>query len=136
MRTTSRDAGERPPDAAAEAAPSPRLAYFSMEVAIDERLPIYSGGLGVLAADTLRSLADLRLPAVGVSLLYARGYFRQTLDGSGNQREAPVEWDPMAVVRPLPARVGVTIGNRSVLLRACQYDVKGTTNCATAPRRK
>ena len=57
------------------------IAYFSMEVGLDPGLPTYSGGLGVLAGDTLRSAADLALPVVGVTLAHRRGYFRQHLDG-------------------------------------------------------
>jgi glucan phosphorylase len=56
------------------------IAYFSMEVALDNHIPTYSGGLGVLAGDTLRSAADLGLPMVGVTLLYRKGYFFQRLD--------------------------------------------------------
>jgi glycogen phosphorylase len=115
---------------AADASEDPalrRIAYFSMEVGLDDRLPVYSGGLGVLAGDALRSFADLRLPVVGVTLLYAKGYFRQTIDAEGNQRESAVEWDPMEVVRPLPATVHATVANRSVAIRACQWDVKGSS---------
>ena len=64
-----------------------RIAYFSMEVALASEMPTYSGGLGVLAGDTLRSCADLKLPLVAVSLLYRQGYFHQLLDEGGNQRE-------------------------------------------------
>jgi starch phosphorylase len=119
--------GEPPAGGASEEPASRRLAYFSMEVGLDDRLPTYSGGLGVLAGDMLASFADLKLPVVGVTLLYAKGYFRQTIDAEGNQRESAVEWDPMAVVRPLPAVVSVTIANRSVAIRACQWDVKGSS---------
>jgi starch phosphorylase len=122
--------GEPPAVGASEDPATRRLAYFSMEVGLDDRLPTYSGGLGVLAGDTLASFADLRLPVVGVTLLYAKGYFRQTIDAEGNQRESAVEWDPMAVVRPLPAVVSVTIANRSVAIRACQWDVKGSSGYA------
>jgi glucan phosphorylase len=51
------------------------VAYFSMEIALENAMPSYSGGLGVLAGDTIRAAADLRLPMVAVSLLYRRGYF-------------------------------------------------------------
>lgn len=122
-----RYAGEPRAGNASEELASRRLAYFSMEVGLDDRLPTYSGGLGVLAGDTLRSFADLRLPVVGVTLLYAKGYFRQTIDAEGNQRETAVEWDPMEVVRPLPALVRVTVANRPVAIRACQYDVEGSS---------
>ena len=52
------------------------VAYFSMEIALEGGMPTYSGGLGVLAGDTIRSAADARLPMVGVSLLHRKGYFR------------------------------------------------------------
>ncbi|WP_337288416.1 YHS domain-containing protein, partial [Candidatus Methylomirabilis sp.] len=104
-----------------------RIAYFSMEVAVDPRMPTYSGGLGVLAGDTLRSCADLTIPIVAVSLLYAKGYFDQTLDEWGNQQELPVGWEPSRFVRLLPVTVRVPIENRSVVVRAWQYDITGYT---------
>src|SRR5512135_140911 len=79
------------------------IAYFSMEIGLESRLPTYSGGLGVLAGDTLRSMADLKIPAVGVTLLYTNGYFRQRLDASGNQTEEPETWHPEDVLRELRA---------------------------------
>src|SRR2546425_7343693 len=68
------------------------VAYFSMEIALENAMPSYSGGLGVLAGDTIRAAADLRLPMVAVSLLYRRGYFTQRLAEDGSQTEEPVEW--------------------------------------------
>ncbi len=62
-------------------------AYFSTEFALDESLPVYSGGLGVLAGDHLKSASELGVPLVGVGLFYERGYFRQTLDETGWQQE-------------------------------------------------
>jgi len=104
-----------------------RIAYFSMEVAVDPRMPTYSGGLGVLAGDTLRSCADLKIPIVAVSLLYAKGYFDQQLDEWGNQQERPVAWEPSRYVRLLPVTVRVPIEDRSVVVRAWQYDITGCT---------
>jgi len=72
----------------------PRVAYFSMEIALRNEIPTYAGGLGVLAGDTLRSSADLRLPLVGVTLVSRAGYFHQELDTRGNQQERPENWDP------------------------------------------
>src|SRR5579884_1306927 len=63
------------------------VAYFSTEFGLDESLPIYSGGLGVLAGDHLKSASDLGIPLVAVGLFYAHGYFLQRLDGDGWQRE-------------------------------------------------
>jgi starch phosphorylase len=68
-------------------ATEPLVAYFSMEIGLDEALPLYSGGLGVLAGDHLKSASALGVPLVGVSLLYGEGYFRQQLDAAGWQRE-------------------------------------------------
>ena len=104
-----------------------RIAYFSMEVAVDGDMPTYSGGLGVLAGDTLRSCADLKLPLVAVSLLYRRGYFEQHLDEWGNQREQPVRWDPARLTRLIPTTVNVSIEGRPVVVRAWQYDITSLT---------
>jgi starch phosphorylase len=72
------------------------VAYFSMEFGISEELPIYSGGLGVLAGDHLKAAAELGLPLVGVGLLYRGGYFRQGLDSGGRQTEDYERVDPEA----------------------------------------
>jgi glycogen phosphorylase len=106
---------------------APLIAYFSMEICLDQAIPTYSGGLGVLAGDTLRSAADLKLPVVGVTLLHRKGYFRQHLDATGNQSEAPVEWRPEELLRELAERTTVTIEGRDVLVRAFQYTVRGAT---------
>ena len=81
------------------------VAYFSAEFGLHESLPIYSGGLGVLAGDHLKSASDLGIPLIGVGLLYAQGYFRQTLDLNGWQQElylnADIDLLPIeSVVRP------------------------------------
>jgi starch phosphorylase len=77
-----------------------RIAYFSMEYGLHECVPIYSGGLGVLAGDHLKTASDLGLPLVGVGLAYAEGYFRQVLDGDGWQNERyPInDWHRMPVL--------------------------------------
>ena len=90
------------------------VAYFSMEIALDKAIPTYSGGLGVLAGDTLRSAADLGVPIVGVTLLHRKGYFEQHLDASGNQTERPSEWRPEDVLEPVDARATVSIEGRTV----------------------
>ncbi|MCF7849976.1 MAG: glycogen/starch/alpha-glucan phosphorylase, partial [Kiritimatiellales bacterium] len=101
------------------------IAYFSMEVALRPEIPTYSGGLGMLAGDTLRSAADLGLPMVAVSLIHRKGYFYQRLDPSGWQTEEPVEWVPADFLTELPERVAVSIEDREVQLRVWQYDVVG-----------
>lgn len=118
----------RPFEPAGTISPSARrVAYFTMEVALDPSMPTYSGGLGVLAGDTLRSFADLKIPAVGVSLLYWNGYFEQKLDEWGNQYEQPVSWEPRGRLHLLPATVAVTIEARTVIVQAWQYELVGVT---------
>jgi glycogen phosphorylase len=106
---------------------TPMVAYFSMEVGLEPDLPTYSGGLGVLAGDTLRAAADLALPMVGVSLVHRAGYFRQHLDARGTQVEAPAPWSPESRLEEAPARASVTIEGRAVRVRAWRYPVRGLT---------
>ena len=106
---------------------SRRIAYFSMEVGMESDMPIYSGGLGILAGDTLKSCADLKVPTVGVSLLYAHGYFDQKLDEWGNQQELPMTWDPSRFARLLPVTIQVPIEGRMVVVRGWQYDIVGSS---------
>ncbi len=101
------------------------VAYFSMEIAVHPAIPTYSGGLGILAGDTVRSAADLRVPMLAVTLLERRGYLTQTFDTSGWQREAPVVWNVEDFLSELPERVTVTIEGRAVHVRAWRYEVKG-----------
>jgi starch phosphorylase len=103
------------------------IAYFSMEIALDAALPTYSGGLGVLAGDTLRSAADLGLPTVGVTLLHRKGYFDQHLDPSGTQSESPVVWRPEERLEQLPVTVSVEIEGRQVSIRPWKFSVIGVT---------
>jgi glycogen phosphorylase len=74
----------------------PLVAYFSMEFGLEESLPIYAGGLGVLAGDHLKAAAELGIPLVGVGLLYRDGYFRQELDAAGRQTERRERFEPTA----------------------------------------
>ncbi len=104
-----------------------KIAYFSMEIGVDSLIPTYSGGLGILAGDTIKSCADLRVPMVAVTILYEKGYFDQKLDSQGNQRELPVKWNPKDLLKPLPTKVSVQIENRTVAIQAWQYDVVGIT---------
>jgi starch phosphorylase len=97
-----------------------------MEIAVDSRIPSYTGGLGVLAGDTIRSCADLRVPIVVVTLLYRKGYFFQGLDDEGNQKELPNEWNPRDFMRRLPCRVQVDVEARPVVVQAWEYSVRGT----------
>jgi glycogen phosphorylase len=102
----------------------PRIAYFCAEFAIAESLPIYAGGLGVLAGDHLKAASDLGLPLVAVGLLYRYGYFRQVIDETGYQREAYDRLDTDATpIRPVlnaegaPILVEVPFPERRVFAR-------------------
>jgi starch phosphorylase len=101
------------------------IAYFSMEIGLEVGMPTYSGGLGVLAGDTIRAAADLKIPMVAVSLLHRQGYFYQRLDERGWQHEAPAAWAVNDFVQEMPARASVTIEGRTVHLRAWHYPVRG-----------
>src|SRR3989449_6025658 len=101
------------------------VAYFSMEIALENSMPSYSGGLGVLAGDTIRAAADLRLPMVAVSLLYRKGYFTQLLAEDGSQTEEPVEWRVEDFLTEESVRTSVPLENRRVELRCWRYSVSG-----------
>ena len=103
------------------------VAYFSMEICLEEAIPTYSGGLGVLSGDTLRSAADLGVSVVGVSLLHREGYFEQHIDEKGNQTERPHRWQPEEMLDPVDARTTVEIEGRTVHVRAWRYVVRGVT---------
>jgi starch phosphorylase len=106
---------------------STTIAYFSMEICLEQGIPTYSGGLGVLAGDTLRSCADLGAPVVAITLLDRQGYFEQHIDAEGNQSEAPARWKPEEVLEPVDARATVLIEGRVVHVRAWRYTVRGVT---------
>jgi len=105
----------------------PTIAYFSMEIGVRSDMPTYSGGLGVLAGDTIKSAADLNLPMVAVTLLTKKGYFRQELDIYGRQSEFSEEWEPDRFMTPLPERISVFIEGREVHISAWLYLVISAT---------
>jgi len=108
------------------------IAYFSMEIGLLSDMPTYSGGLGVLAGDTIRAAADLKVPMVGVTLLHRKGYFYQRLDSTGRQTEEPVDWAVDNFLTELPERVSVTIEGRAVAIRAWKYEVAGPRDFSVA----
>jgi starch phosphorylase len=101
------------------------IAYFTMEVALESAMPTYSGGLGVLAGDTLRAAADAGVPMVAVTLLYRKGYFHQRLSPDGTQIEEASDWTPESFLTPLEPRAWVTVEGRKVHIRAWRYLVSG-----------
>ncbi len=103
---------------------STAVAYFSMEIGLEASIPTYSGGLGVLAGDTLKAAADLGLPLVGVTLVHRKGYFTQRLRPNGDQVEAPAEWSPSQHFEELPQRVRIPLAGEDVTLRCWRYVVR------------
>ncbi|MDD5351300.1 MAG: alpha-glucan family phosphorylase [Chthoniobacteraceae bacterium] len=101
------------------------VAYFSMEVGIETRVPTYSGGLGILAGDTIRAAADMKVPMVAVTLLHRKGYFYQRLNAEGWQTEEPVAWVPEDFLMELPGRATVQIEGRPVQIRAWVSEITG-----------
>jgi len=104
-----------------------RIAYFSMEIGLGDDIPTYSGGLGVLAGDVIRSSADLKIPLVAVSLISRKGYFKQEITREGNQIEHPVEWTPSKFMNELPTQIKVQIQGREVRIKAWLYDHQSLT---------
>jgi starch phosphorylase len=101
------------------------IAYFSMEIALDPAMPTYSGGLGILAGDTVHSAADLKVPMLAVTLLHRKGYLVQRLDGSGWQQEEPAVWNVANFAQEMPPRIRVFIEGRAIQVRAWKYLMKG-----------
>ena len=98
------------------------IAYFSAEFAIHQSLPIYAGGLGVLAGDHCKQASDLGVPLVGVGFMYPQGYFHQTISAEGWQQEVyeRLNWPDVAIEQALkpdgsPCVVAVPLGDRAVL---------------------
>jgi starch phosphorylase len=108
----------------------PVVAYFCAEFGFHESLPFYSGGLGVLAGDHVKSASDLGLPLVGIGLFYRQGYFQQHIDASGRQQESYPTNDPstlpVELVREPSGKAllsSVTIGSSTVNFQAWKLDV-------------
>jgi len=92
-----------------------------MEIALESAIPTYSGGLGVLAGDSMRSAADLALPLVGITLASRAGYFRQEIDEEGRQHEHDAFWNPAERAVLLPAKIAIRIAGRDVWVASWLY---------------
>lgn len=104
-----------------------KVAYFSMEIGLNEHIPTYSGGLGILAGDHIKSAADLNIPLVAVTLLYKRGYFVQSINPMGQQEETYPYFDPRAFMEQLPFKVTIKIEGRDVHISVWKYNQIGLT---------
>ncbi|UCE15717.1 MAG: alpha-glucan family phosphorylase [Candidatus Bathyarchaeota archaeon] len=104
-----------------------RIAYFSMEIGLTDDIHTYSAGLGILAGDTIRSSADLKIPLVAVSLISKKGYLKQEITREGKQIEHPTEWMPSKFMNELPTQITVQIEDREVRIKAWLYDHQSLT---------
>ncbi|HSK39719.1 MAG TPA: alpha-glucan family phosphorylase [Arenibaculum sp.] len=102
-----------------------KIAYFSMEIALQPEIHTYAGGLGILAGDTMRSCGDLELPVVFVTLLSRYGYLKQVIDAAGRQVEEPAPWEPAHWATPMGAKIAVEIAGREVWVRPWLYVHRG-----------
>ncbi|MFP3158774.1 MAG: alpha-glucan family phosphorylase [Hydrogenobaculum sp.] len=101
------------------------IAYFVMECGVEPYIPTYSGGLGVLAGDTLQSLADLKVPSVGVTILWRKGYTSQHLTTHGAQTDFPQIWDPSKYLKPLDIKIKIPVNGQDIYVTAWKYDMMG-----------
>jgi starch phosphorylase len=106
---------------------SGRIAYFTMEIGLAEGMHTYSGGLGILAGDTMRAFADLSVPAVGVTQLNDRGYASQRFGEDGTVETGPDPWSPEEFLDPVDVSATVPIEGREVLIKPWRYDVDSET---------
>jgi len=104
-----------------------RVAYLSMEIALDKDIPTFSGGLGVLAGDMIRSAADYELPLVGVTLIYSGGYFYQMVQSDGTQIEKSFRWDFLGDFEELSPRVSIEVQDKEIVVRGWLYKIRGKT---------
>ena len=104
--------------------PNDQIAYFSAEIGISSNLPTYSGGLGVLAGDHIKSAADLGINMVAISLLYKEGYFKQIIDQEGKQKEVYPKFIPEPLLTKLDHIFSIKLNGKKVFIKACVYKHK------------
>ena len=101
------------------------IAYFSAEIGISASLPTYSGGLGILAGDHIKAAADIGLPLVGITLLYKEGYFKQTINLEGIQKEVYPKFDPLPKLKKISKKFSIHLNKRDIWIQAYEYLYKG-----------
>jgi starch phosphorylase len=98
-----------------------------MEIALEDAIPTYSGGLGVLAGDTLRAAADLQVAMVAITLVHRKGYFRQRLDADGNQIEDEASWQPEDRLERLDSNISIRLADRDIAICAWRFRIHGVS---------
>ncbi|MEJ2249217.1 MAG: alpha-glucan family phosphorylase [Candidatus Lokiarchaeota archaeon] len=102
-----------------------KIAYISMEIGMDSNIPTYSGGLGVLSGDTVRSAADLEIPMVGICLCYSSGYFYQLFNERGEQKEKEIEWSFFYEFEKVEKPITIMLEDKEIKVSAWLYSVIG-----------
>ena len=102
-----------------------QIAYVSMEIALESNIPTYSGGLGVLSGDTIRSASDLEIPMVAICLCYSSGYFYQFFNEYGEQKEKEIQWSFFYEFEKVPKPITMKIEDKNVKVSAWQYNMVG-----------
>ncbi len=101
-----------------------KLAYFSAEIGIDEKIKTYSGGLGILAGDTIKAMADLGAPLCAVTLLYKYGYFKQKIENN-TQTELEDSWDFQNILEDTGKQININISGENIKVKIWKYEYKG-----------
>ena len=104
-----------------------------MEIGLRDDIPTYSGGLGVLAGDTVKSAADLNLPFVAVTLISRKGYFLQEIDPAGHQIEHPAVWEPSKLLARTAEKVSIVMDGRTVSVQSWVYFVESPRDGSSVP---
>ena len=102
-----------------------KICYISMEIGLDSNIPTYSGGLGVLSGDTVRSAADLEIPMVGICLCYSSGYFYQLFNEHGEQKEKEMNWSFFYEFDRVEKPITIKIQDKTIKVSAWLYRVIG-----------
>jgi starch phosphorylase len=102
-----------------------QVAYISMEIALESNIPTYSGGLGVLSGDTIRSASDLEIPMVAICLCYSAGYFYQFFNEYGDQKEKEIQWSFFYEFEKVPKPITIKIEDKDVKVSAWKYNMVG-----------
>lgn len=104
-----------------------KVAYFSMEVMLENDIATYAGGLGMLAGDILRSLADMEVPSVGVSMAFNYGYTNQVIHNDGSQNFIPAHWSKSDQLARESNTIELNIEGRNIIVECYRYDIVGRT---------
>ena len=102
-----------------------KIAYFSAEIGIDDKIKTYSGGLGILAGGTIKAMADLEVPFCAVTLLYKKGYFKQDINENSKQVELDDDWDYKSILRDTKKTTKVNISGEDVTIKIWEYSYRG-----------